>query len=215
MNARFLAIPALALAFLGAGCTPATSPVPTTDDVPVTEAGSQDSYTLNISRLPGNQEAPPTFVPAQTDDTWKTYTNAALGFSFQTPTKGRYAPQWEVKVIRDDAPEVSDGYSAEGGTIDSVRFGNTPDRQEFYVNYGTKEADGIVYLSDAYSTYIGRSVVVIIFSKKAIVADIENCTRKPNQKFWSEFAKPGSCVAFSEEEYFKTLDSIVGTFKTK
>lgn len=208
MNARFLAIPALALAFLGAGCTP--TPAPTTQ----TPAQTPVQWPLTDNGE-ANTWQPELLTPATTDETWKTYTNTALGFSFATPTKGRYAPEWEVKIFRDDAKEVSDGYAAEGARIDTARLGKTSDGREFYISQGTEGAAGSIYFNDAYSTHIGKSVIVIIFQKKAIMADIGDCKRADGQKYWSQFATPQSCIPFSEEEYFKTLDGIVGTFTTR
>ncbi len=199
MHLRFLAVPALALAFLGAGCTPAASPAPT-NHVPVTDAGSQDGRTLTA---------------VQTDETWKTFENTRVGFSFQYPTKGKYAPEWEVKVFDQNAREVQDCYYVDGASLDDVRNARTTDGRHFCTVHASEGAAESAYFTDAYATAVGKSVVVILFTKKAIMADIGDCVRAPGQNYWSEFAKPGSCVPFSETEYRQILDGIASTFKTK
>lgn len=184
MNARFLAVPALALAFLGAGCTP---PAPI-NGVPVTDAGPQDGRTLTA---------------AQTDATWETYQNARLGFSFQYPTKGKYAPEWEVEV------------GGSSSCLESQDVGHTAEDTSFCV-IGTREgAAGSTYFTHTYRTILKETSVSIIFTKKAIMADIGDCKKAPGQNYWSQYATPQSCIPFSEEEYKKTLDGIVGTFNVK
>lgn len=202
MDTRFLAIPTLALVFLGAGCAPQTTP-------PV----SQPAPNAGTNVAPQAEQR--TLVPTQTDDTWKTYANPALKFSFLFPTKGRYAPQWEVKIFRRDAAEVQDCYAVPGASIGQVRLAKTPEGRAFCTIRGSEGAAGTAYFTDAYQTKIGTSAVVVIFTKKAFMADIGDCVRAPGQNFWSEFAKPGSCIPFSEEEYQKTLDGIMGTFKVE
>lgn len=199
MNARFLAVSALALAFLGAGCTPAASPAP---DAILPTPDIQE---------PGGR----LMSAAQTDETWKTFENTRVGFSFQYPTKGKYAPEWEVKVFDQNAREVQDYYYVDGASLDDVRNARTTDGRHFCTVHASEGAAGSAYFTDAYATAVGKSVVVILFTKKAIMADIGDCVRAPGQNYWSEFAKPGSCVPFSETEYRQVLDGIASTFKTK
>lgn len=200
MHARFLAISALTLTFLGAGCTQTPISSDPNNGSP-TEPTAQDDRVLTA---------------AQTDETWKTYTNARLGFSFQYPTKGKYAPQWEVKVFPESATEVWRGcYAAEGMPNDHFKRGVTKDGREFCLSHGTEGAAGSAYFNDTYSTQIGKSIAVIVFSKKALMADVGDCKKAAGQNFWSEFATPSACIPFSEEEYEKVLDGIVGTFTEK
>lgn len=206
MNTRFLAVPLLALVLLGVGCAPTPAPTPTPSTSPTPAPGQEPAIDLG---------APRTLVPAQTDDTWKTYTNAALEFSFQTPTKGRYAPQWEVKVISETGA-VQECYNLKRWSPDNdVQLGVTQDGREFCIRSdGLGDAGHIgISFTDTYSTDIGKSMVLIVFKKTAIY-NVENCVRASDQYLWSEFAKPGSCVPFDEAEYQKTLDGIVGTFET-
>ncbi len=195
MNLRFLAIPAISLAFLGTGCAPAPDAVLPTQD----------------TQEPGGRLLP----AVQTDGTWKTYENARVGFSFQYPTKGTYAPEWEVKVFDQNAKEVQDCYYVDGASLDGVKNARTADGRHFCTVHVSEGAAGSAYFTDAYATKVGNSVAVILFTKKAIMADIGDCKKAPGQKYWSQYATPQSCIHFSEEEYEKTLDGIAGTFKAR
>jgi len=125
------------------------------------------------------------------DDTWKTYANKALGFSFQYPTKGRYSPLWEVTFVGENDSKIQDGCLIYGGKhVDSY---TTPGGTAFCHKYQDLQGDTDVDLraEDYYSTRIGKQYIVITFTKDY------KATVKP---------------VFNIDAYRAQLDQIVSTF---
>jgi hypothetical protein len=209
MPMKRLLIPLLSLTILGAGCaaapaTPAPEPAPT----PTTETPSAYEPQPDLSDITEDGEEPKELTPATTDATWRTYTNAALDFSFMWPTKGRYAPEWEVRVFAATDTEVADGgcYHVQGANQDTERFAKVGS-QEFCHTSASEGAAGSVYFTDAYATRIGSRVVVILFSKQVTNGGmIPNCSEP-----YSSVST--ACVPFVVTEYQAALEGIVGTFK--
>ena len=83
-----------ALLLLGAGCVPSlNSTEPNTPSVSPSSTSETTSPAVNTS------STTPVVTPSSSvtiDDSWHTYTNPALHFSFQWPTKTIYAPHWKV-----------------------------------------------------------------------------------------------------------------------
>lgn len=137
------------------------------------------------------------------DDTWKTYTDKAKTFEFKWPTKGRYAPTWEVKFSDSDCAVGEDGQT---GTKTIFEAGG----QSFCHMSFMGAAAGTAYLTDVYTTKIDEHFVAIGFSKKVYSAGALNCDFA-NQYPYSTSAS--TCVAFDQNIYASHLDQIIGTFK--
>lgn len=199
--------PLAALALLGAGCfspdpaptaPPATPPVtgsPTTPTTPPstpppTSGGetTEPTTTVPTSTAP-NAPAAPTSPLAPIDATWKTYTNASLKFSFQYPTRGRYAPTWGVTFVKTDDAKMQDGcYQGAGNPRQNAGTLFVGDKK-FCVTRYEEGAAGQRYLTDYYAVEHKGTVVLIAFSKQV--------TSDSN---------------FDIGVYNATLDQIVGTF---
>ncbi|MFA6430011.1 MAG: hypothetical protein WCV84_05990 [Patescibacteria group bacterium] len=114
---------------------------PTTPTVSEPEPG--------FDHTPGGQLArTPEIVSPIVDDTWGTYTNKALGFSFRWPNKGRYAPTWEVTFVKEQAPLAQllliNGieFSHDASTSETVE-----DKLTFSDRFTTKKGDKIILIS--------------------------------------------------------------------
>jgi hypothetical protein len=205
---------------LGAGCakpeTPPPAPAPAAVPTPSPVAPPPAP-----SVAPGTSTTPePAPAPAVTstislptiDETWKTYTNAAVGFSFQWPTRGRYAPEWEVKFVKEGDAHVDDGcyltedyprraqdeYQLEAG---GVRFCHTR-----YHDAGA----GQVYYVDYYLGKVKNTWVLLTFTKRLANGSMFDDPKCHNQ---TVVAYGTTCYPYGEIEHVAHLDQIVGTFK--
>lgn len=95
------------------------------------------------------------------DDTWKTYTNKSGEFSFQWPTKGRYAPKWDSSFADTDP-------CTEGET--KVLNGNT-----FCHQMSAFRSDNLI-LTHIYTIPFGKKFIVMSFSKEAAQAGFDEAT---------------------------------------
>jgi hypothetical protein len=175
--------------------TDATSPSDTTDTTSTPSVG-----------LGGSTELTPSEQP---DETWKKYANPALNFHFFWPTKGRYAPEWEVKFVKPTDAALKDGcYTGDFNDRSSartVRVSNT----EFCHTHFSDGAAGSNYLTDYFTTKMGNQYVLIQFSKHLYSAGALDC-----KDFLSGYStSPTSCVEFKDAEYTKQLEQIISTFK--
>lgn len=131
------------------------------------------------------KEAVKDAATAVIDETWSKYTNAALGFSFDWPTKGMYAPRWEVKFLND--ADVKDGcYGTERTLLVRKQLAG----RDFCHAVGPDEGP---LATDYYVTRVASRNVMLVFTKDST----------------------GLGDKFSWEEYRTHLDQIVGTFKLK
>lgn len=85
------------------------------------------------------------------DSTWKTYTNKSGEFSFQWPTKGRYAPKWDSTYA--DTDPCIDGET-------KVLNGNT-----FCHSMSAFRSDNLI-LTHMYTIPFGKKFIVMSFSKE-------------------------------------------------
>jgi hypothetical protein len=85
------------------------------------------------------------------DSTWKTYTNKSGEFSFQWPTKGRYAPKWDSSYA--DTDPCTDGET-------KMLNGNT-----FCHSMSAFRSDNLI-LTHMYTIPFGKKFIVISFSKE-------------------------------------------------
>lgn len=124
------------------------APVPSNPLKPV--ASSQSP----VEATPDTRPAAPastSSLPA-VDETWRTYTSKAGDFSFQWPTRGRYAPTWNVTF--------SDTGCSEGAKTLNV-FGTVG----FCHDATTDGAAGTIHYTDVYKTQHGKSYIQITFTK--------------------------------------------------
>ncbi|MCC7357683.1 hypothetical protein IT408_04245 [Candidatus Uhrbacteria bacterium] len=95
------------------------------------------------------------------DDTWKTYTNKSGDFSFQWPTKGRYAPKWDSSFADTDP-------CTEGET--KVLNSNT-----FCHQTSILRSDNVI-LTHMYTIPFGKKFIVMSFSKETSQAGFDEAT---------------------------------------
>lgn len=208
MNKKTLILLALAVPFLtiGAGCakqdaTPNPSLTPNTSPVTVVPTPPSDGTR--------------TLVAAETNETWKLYTNKALGYTVNTPTRGQYAPNWEMKYV-----DQSDLHMINGCYFNHIN--PTPSNEAVSDNVmvldGTKfchtrsenGGSGSNFVVDNYTTALGKKFIVIEFTKLTVDANVMGCTGKMTEAYsLSETA----CIPFVASDYQITLDGIVGTFQ--
>lgn len=175
------------VALAGAGCT--FAPTPTVPSAP-TPSPAAETPSQPSAPAPSAETPPVTPSPLPViDTTWKTYTNKALGFSFQSPTKGIYAPTWGVTFLKSDDPKLKDGcYQGEGNprqNSGSLQVGDTT----FCVTRFEDAGAGQRYDTDYYVGGLKGSVILMTFSK--------------------HFTNDGS---FDIGVYNAVLDQIVGTY---
>ncbi|MEK7073316.1 MAG: hypothetical protein AAB974_02665 [Patescibacteria group bacterium] len=218
-----LAVSSLAVLLLGAGCTQAAEPAA---NAPVVNRPTTNAPAANTpANANVNAPAPAAGVrdlPAATgvDGTWKTYSNAVLGFSFQTPTKGKYAPEWEVKFIAATDTHLQDGCYSDIYETTTGREG-TPERvsvgaREFcHASMGDGFAGGFGYV-DTYTTQIDGRSVAVIFRK---IAHSPAACMDSDPVCADAFAKKAMVLSFASgrslfilDEYQAQLDTIIATF---
>lgn len=192
----------VSLALFGAGCT-AKQPAPR---VP-----------LNTPPKPSPQAtapAAPSTTPSANlpaiDETWKTYASASLHFGFQYPTRGSYAPTWNVTYVREGDLEMKDGCKLSNANEDqpatTIQVGNTT----FCHSAFSSGAAGSLYLEDYYATKNGNQYIVITFTKKLTNSSILGCANADKNPYTA-----GACSLFSTTDYRAFLDQIVNTFAYK
>ncbi len=164
------------IALFGAGCA-ATTPSPTPEqtgqvqrsatDQKTTPSTTASEATATEPSMDNTTHASDTAMAAPgVDDTWQTYTSRSGDFSFKWPTKGSYAPTWEVTLLNASDPELKDGCdtgkdiplkNAEQITTDAgVTFCHTSQNEG---------AAGSAYYTDAFTTKVGDSYAVITLTK--------------------------------------------------
>lgn len=195
---------------LGAGCwsasdsnPPAGSPAtPTPPGTPATSTTPPTSD--NGSVTPPTEGA---WMNVRMDDTWKTYTNAALKFSFQWPTRGSLAPQWSVKFAKAEDPAIKEGcyqpMDSSGLPSTKAMFNGTG---VSFCHVSVQEgAAGTTHVNDYFATKNGNQYVVVSFTKQAYGGDL--C------KDGSMSTNNQACVPFNSADYQNLLLRIVSTFK--
>jgi len=179
MAIRKTVVPAIAaLLLIGVGCAPTTSP---SADSPAQETDAP--ATSKPDSEAGADASLETTVPL--DDTWKTYVNKALSFEFNWPTKGRYAPRWEVTFVSEGDARIKDGCIVEGsaGTRHVTVGAST------FCHSWKDDGSGP---TDWYAVKHDSRYAVIRFTKSPTVPD----------------------EGFSLEEYRAHLDQIISTYKS-
>lgn len=222
-------VPIVTLSLFGAGCfspdappvTPPAPPVPVASPVKPTPTPAPEP---TPSPEPISAPVPVTDIKLPTiDDTWKTYTNKAETFSFQWPTKGKYAPTWSVKIVSEKDLAYKDGcyyglYSPDQPnrkppvklTVNGTEFCHAPLGDGFAGGFG---------FYDTYTAKVDNQVISIAFEKIAHGAgacmDTNAVCKQANDKGAMVLSySTGAYSIFVEDEYLAHLDQIVGTFKT-
>ena len=227
MTNKTLFLSTLAILFLiiGAGCTSLSTIMPVTQPVAEPTASTPGP---SLTPTPSSDQ-PRALVAAETDATWKLYTNKALGYSVNTPTKGRYAPNWEMKYVDQSDPYMingcyftpinptkkneADGDKAVGDNVvvpDGTKFCHTRNENGEEGSIFLANQSGVNFVIDDYATVLGNKFIVIEFTKRIVDADIASCAGKMTEEYSiSETA----CIPFVASDYQTTLDGIVGTFQ--
>lgn len=217
MHMRTSLLPAAmaALMLLGAGCgdapeTPAAN-APGTDapvtadrppvDVPVTDVPPA---------MPPGQEV--RALPAATgvDETWETYTNRALGFTFRAPTRGRYAPTWEVTFVAEGDAAIVDGCYQDGAREDRTSERLSTDGVTFCRSFSREGAAGSVFLTQHVVTKMGPRYAHLAFTKKATNAGMLECPTPPASGL---SVSSEACVPFALDEFDAQIEAIIATFR--
>jgi hypothetical protein len=164
-----------------------TSTKTPTPSSPAIAAGAPSSTVVGLSSI---------------DSTWKTYTSRAGDFSFQTPTKGRYTPSWEVSFSDTDCAGA--GAMKLGQTtffVDGVSFCHTS---------FSEGAAGSVYFMDVYTTKQGSRYITVTFTKQGYSAGALNCSFVSAHPYSTSAT---TCIPFEETAYQAQLDQIISTFQ--
>jgi len=154
-NPKILAALAAVLLLVGAGCAK-TEVTSNTNETLVIPDSSSNNESESGSESEAEAETKPEANAVSAADGWQTYTNAALGFSFNWPSKGRYAPTWEVKFAKEGDASVKDGCF--------VATGATNSKSGEFCHASVAPAAGEA--KDYFTTTINGQHVTLAFTKK-------------------------------------------------
>lgn len=144
------------------------------------------------------------------DGTWKTYTNAAYKFSFQYPTKGRYAPEWNVSILSQGDARLADGCKKPEGELRTTSGPFVVSDTSFCVVREVDAGAGQRYYTDSFTAPLGDKFVQISFSKRLANGDLfedESCHGK------TVISSGTTCILFDEALYRAHLNQIVATYR--
>lgn len=146
------------------------------------------------------------------DGTWKTYTNAQHKFSFQYPTRGRYAPEWSVEVLDPQDPKLENGCVKPEA---DERAGQTKFMVEETAFCVTREMDagaGQRLLTDSFTTPRVDKIVRISFTKRLSLGDMFDDDKCHGNLVFSSGA---TCTIFDEALYRAHLNQVVSTYRVE
>jgi len=190
-NILFLFAITIPLLTMGLGCT-SPSTTPSIPDSSLTSPTSPIAIAPTPT-TPSSDETTRALVAAKPDATWVLYTNKALGYTINTPTKGSYVPTWEMKYVDQSDLHMIDGCYFH--TIPTSKFEKNiytalaPDGTKFCHTKNEFGDPPSLFVVDDYATVFGNKFIVIEFTK--ITTDAS---------------------AFNASEYQNILDGIMGTF---
>lgn len=199
------------LALAGAGCSseptqPSQPQEPTQPPAEIQTPPGSDDHTMTP---PASTSTVPSSVLPTIDDTWKTYTNSTLNFSFKYPTKGTYAPTWGVNILNQNDPKVQNGcYVGDGNPRQNkgeLQVGDTT----FCVTRYEDAGAGQRYETDYYLGGLNGRIVLITFSKHLSVGDNFDDPSCHGQLVTSIGS---SCKPVDLGVYNAALDQIMGTY---
>lgn len=196
MNNKILILSALTIPLLimGAGCTSSSTTTPVIVPTDSTSDSSSTPITSTDNKTPITQsDGTRILVAAETDETWVLYANKALGYTVNTPTKGKYTPTWEMKYVDQSDSHIINGcYFEINPTSKNEAVSDTvvvTDGTKFCHTKSEFGDSPSLFVVDGYTTVIGNKFIVIKFTKVATEVN-----------------------AFVGSDYQKTLDGIMGTF---
>jgi len=197
------------LSLAGGGCLFSEPAQPSVPQEPTKPPAVVTPPTNTPSEPAPTPSTPTTPVLPVIDATWKTYTNAALKFSFQYPTKGTYAPTWGVSILKTTDPKLEGGcYQGDGNPRQNkgtLQVGDTT----FCVTRYEDAGAGQRYETDYYAATVNGAVVLITFSKHLSVGDNFEDPACHGQLV---VAVGTSCKPVDIGIYNASLDQIIGTF---
>ena len=216
MNTHFSKLIAIGslLALLGAGCTgsePAveTKPIaPPTTKVDTKPADTTPTPTPDTAMIP-DREVDTKELPV-IDGTWKTYSNTSFKFSFQYPTRGRYAPEWNVSIMRADDARLEGNCLKPEATVRTINTSLVVGDSTFCIVRTVDAGAGQRYYTDAFTAPLGDRIVLITFNKRLANGDLfedESCHGK------TVISSGTSCIPFDEALYRAHLNQIVSTYR--
>ena len=236
MNTHFskwIAVGSL-LALLGAGCTgsepaveikPITPPTTKVDTKPVdtsvkpvdikpVDTQPEAGQPLAETPTPDTAMSPDRVVDPKElpiiDSSWKTYSNTALNFSFQYPTKGRFAPEWEVQLMSSLDERLS------GNCLLALSERRTPNStiavgdSTFCVVREVDAGAGQRFYKDSYTVPRGERIVLITFTKRLANGDMFEDVACHGKVVISSGT---TCIPFDEALYRAHLNQIVSTYR--
>ncbi len=204
-----------ALLLIGAGCGAAP-------ETPAADAPGANAP-VSANRPPVNApvtDAPPATPPNQgvralpaaagVDATWQTYENEALGFTFQAPTRGRYAPTWEVTFVAEGDSAIVDGCYRQGASEDRSPERLSANGLTFCRSFFREGAAGSVYMTQHVVTKMGPRYAHLAFTKKAANAGMLDCATPPASGL---SVSSEACVPFDLDEFDAQIEMIIATFR--
>jgi hypothetical protein len=222
------------LALLGAGCM-GSEPAPTTGtpdtktppvatqptDTKPTDTGTKPAdTTTSTPSTPTTPTTPTTGTDPDRsvdekelpviDGTWQTYTNAANKFSFQYPTKGRYAPEWNVTILSQGDARLEDGCKKAEANLRATPGPIVVGDTSFCIVREVDAGAGQRYYSDSFTAPRGDKFIQITFSKRLANGDLfedESCHGK------TVISSGTTCILFDEALYRAHLNQIVATYR--
>lgn len=213
------------VALLGAGCAGSTSTTPSAntatkqtviiDNKPVgtkptdvattpTTPTTAPDTTMSSDRVVDPKELP------VIDSSWKTYSNSAVSVSFQYPTKGRYAPEYQVELLQPLDARLS------GGCMNPQSERRTPDGtlivgdSTFCVVREGDAGAGQRFYTDSYTVPRGERIVLITFTKRLANGDMFEDVACHGKVVISSGT---SCIPFDEALYRAHLNQIISTYR--
>lgn len=223
-NLSKFAATASILALLGAGCGSSTPVVETKPIIPpatVVPAKPVDSK-------PADTTTPPPVTPPISDTSlspdrvvdpkelpiidasWKTYSNTALNFSFQYPTKGRYAPEWTVEMMQSTDARLNGGCINPGANGRAANSSLVVGDSTFCVVRAVDAGAGQRFYTDSYTVPRSERIVLITFTKRLANGDMFEdvaCHGK------TVISSGTTCIPFDEALYRAHLNQIVSTYR--
>lgn len=144
------------------------------------------------------------------DGSWKTYNNSAYKFSFQYPTRGRYAPEWNVSVLNPGDERLTDGCVKPEAEPRSIPGPFVVGDTSFCVVREVDAGAGQRVFTDSFTAPRGEKIIRITFSKRLANGDMfedEACHGK------TVISSGTSCILFDEALYRAHLNQIVATYR--
>jgi len=218
----------LCIALFGAGCAAQqpTSSVASSSAKSNISATQQVSVLLNKNNAPdsnpkvtqkniatGSRAVSAVSSTIAADGTWQMYTSKTLGFTFRWPTRGSYAPTWEVKLLKASNREIKNGCDiGKNLPLKKPEQITTRSGVTFCHTSAVDAGAGQFYFVDAFATHIDGTIVVITLTKHVVNAGILGCSFTKNYPYSTSGAR---CNPFQADKYRAEYMTILSTFNLK